>query len=37
MSTASGSSVQGYNDGIGTFGRTIPLQRTFSFGVQVTL
>ena len=37
MSTASGSSVQGYNDGNGTFGRTIPLQRTFSFGVQVTL
>ncbi len=37
MSTASGRSVQGYNDGNGTFGRTIPLQRTFSFGVQVTL
>lgn len=37
MVTAAGSSIQGYNDGVATFGRTIPLQRVFSFGVQVTL
>ena len=37
MITAAGSSVQGYNDGVASFGRTIPMQRVFSFGVQVTL
>ena len=37
MTTAAGSSVQGYNDGNATFGRTIPIPRTFSFGIQVTL
>lgn len=37
MVTAAGSSVQGYNDGVASFGRTIPMSRTFSFGVQVTL
>jgi hypothetical protein len=24
------------NDGIGTFGRTVPMMRTYSFGIQVT-
>lgn len=33
----SGAKYQGYNDGYATFGRTIPLQRVFSFGVQITL
>lgn len=37
QATAAGSAVQGYNDGNATFGRTIPIPRTFSFGVQVTL
>ncbi len=36
MTTSSGSSVQGTDSDNGTFGRTVPLQRTFSFGVQVT-
>lgn len=35
--TASGSNVQGYNDGVASFGRTVPIPRTFSFGVQITL
>lgn len=37
MTTGVGSSVQGYNDGYAGFGRTIPIPRTFSFGIQVTL
>lgn len=37
MTTGIISSVQGYNDGYGGFGRTIPIPRTFSFGIQVTL
>ena len=37
MTTGVASSVQGYNDGYAGFGRTIPIPRTFSFGVQVTL
>ena len=36
MTTSYGSSVQGYNSGNGGFGRTVPMQQTFSFGVQVT-
>ena len=37
MITSAGSSVQGNNDGNATFGRTVPMQQVFSFGVQVTL
>lgn len=37
MVSSAGSSTQGYNDGYASFGRTIPLQRVFSFGVQITL
>lgn len=37
MTTAAGSSVQGYNDGNATYGRTVPMQQTLSFGIQVTL
>ena len=37
MITSAGSSLQGSNDGIASFGRTIPIPRTFSFGIQVTL
>ena len=36
MTTSANSSLQGYNDGLATFGRTVPMQRVFSFGVQVT-
>lgn len=34
--SSAGSSVQGYNDGLATYGRTTPQQRVFSFGLQVT-
>ncbi len=37
MVSSAGSTAQGYNDGVASFGRTIPMQRIFSFGVQVTL
>lgn len=37
MSTSAGNTAQGYNDGYASFGRTIPMQQVFSFGVQVTL
>ena len=37
MVSSAGSTSQGYNDGVASFGRTIPMQRIFSFGVQVTL
>ncbi len=30
------SGAMGADDGVGTFGRTIPMMRSFSFGVQVT-
>ena len=36
MTTSAGSSVQGNDAGNATFGRTVPMQRVFSFGVQVT-
>lgn len=36
MTTSSGSSVQGTDGGNATYGRTVPMQRVFSFGVQVT-
>ncbi len=37
MTTGIGSNLQGYNDGYAGFGRTAPIPRTFSFGIQVTL
>ena len=37
MITSASSTIQGNNDGVASFGRTIPIPRTFSFGIQVTL
>ena len=36
MNSSANSTAQGANGGQGTYGRTVPLQRVFSFGVQVT-
>lgn len=36
LATTSSSSLQGNNDGVATFGRTVPMQRVMSVGVQVT-
>lgn len=36
MMTSSGSSQQGNNGANATFGRTVPMQRVLSFGIQVT-
>lgn len=36
MNSSSNNSAQGGNGGQGTYGRTVPMQRVFSFGVQVT-
>ena len=34
---ATGDGGQGSANGIATFGRTAPMMRTFSFGIQVTI
>ncbi len=36
QTTSAGSSLAGFNDGQGKYGRTVPQQRVLSFGLQVT-